>query len=69
MNTKGFLLILSTAIISGFAIFINKFGVSIVNPYVFTGLKNITVAILICCFLLLMKDWKILKNLSKKQWG
>jgi len=66
---KGILLILLTAIISGFSIFINQFGASVVNPYVFTGLKNILVAILICGLLLAMKDWKLLKNLSKKYWG
>ena len=69
MKTKGLLLVLSTAIISGFAIFINQFGVSVINPYIFTGLKNIAVAVLICCLLLTMKDWRILKNLSKKYWG
>jgi drug/metabolite transporter (DMT)-like permease len=69
MKTKGLLLVLSTAIISGFAIFINQFGVSVINPYIFTGLKNIAVAVLICCLLLIMKDWRILKNLSKKYWG
>jgi len=68
MRTKGLLLVFSTAIISGFAIFINKFGVSVINPYIFTGLKNVTVAILICCLLLLMRDWRLLKGLSKKYW-
>jgi len=66
---KGILLVFSTAIISGFAIFINQFGVSIINPYIFAGLKNITVAILVCCLLLAMKDWRILRGLSKKYWG
>ena len=66
---KGILLVFSTAIISGFAIFINQFGVSIINPYIFTGLKNITIAVLVCCLLLAMKDWRLLKGLSKKYWG
>lgn len=69
MRTKGLLLVLLTAIISGFAIFISKFGVSIINPYIFTGLKNVAVAILVCCLLLLMKDWRLLKGLSKKYWA
>jgi len=69
MKTKGLLLVLLTAIISGFAIFISKFGVSIINPYIFTGLKNVAVAILVCCLLLLMKDWRLLKGLSKKYWA
>lgn len=66
---KGILLVLSTAIISGFSIFINKFGVSVVNPYVFTGLKNIVVALFVCCLLLAMKDWRVLKKLDRKYWG
>lgn len=68
MKSKGILLVLSTAIISGISIFINKFGVSVINPDVFAGLKNIAVAILFCCLLLFMKDWRLLKQLNKKQW-
>lgn len=68
MKTRGILLVFSTAIISGFSIFINQFGVSVINPYIFTGLKNIVVAVLICCLFLVMKDWRILKGLSKKYW-
>ncbi|MBU2473045.1 DMT family transporter [Patescibacteria group bacterium] len=67
-KNKGLLLILSTAIISGFSVFVNKFGVIIVNPYIFTGLKNIIVALLVVTWLLMMKDWKILKKLQKNQW-
>ncbi|MAF20429.1 MAG: hypothetical protein CMI55_01980 [Parcubacteria group bacterium] len=67
-KNKGLLLILSTAFISGFSIFINKFGVGVINPYIFTGLKNIIVALLIVGWLLMMKDWQILKKLKKNQW-
>jgi len=67
-RNKGLLLILATAFISGLSIFINKFGVSIINPYIFTGLKNIIVVVLIIGWLLAMKDWTLLKNLSQKQW-
>lgn len=65
---QGLLLVFLTAIISGFSIFINQFGVSIINPYIFTGLKNIAVAVFVCGLLLVMKDWRILKNLNRKQW-
>ena len=65
---KGYYLVFSTAIISGFAIFINKFGVSVVNPYIFTFLKNLIVAFLLTGILLALRDWRILKNLTKKQW-
>lgn len=65
---KGYLLVVSTAIISGFSIFINKFGVSISNPYIFTWLKNLIVAIFLTGLIFIKKDWKILKSLTKKQW-
>ena len=67
-KNKGFLLILAAAFISGFSVFINKFGVGVVNPYIFAGLKNIIVALLVISWLLMMKDWKVLKGLTKKQW-
>jgi len=65
---KGYLLVFSTAIISGFAIFINQFGVKAVNPYIFTWLKNLIVAILLTGLILALKDRQILKKLNKKQW-
>jgi len=66
---KGYLLILSTAFISGFAIFINSFGVKVINPYVFTFLKNLSVALFLTGLVFLLKDWKALKKINKKQWG
>jgi len=65
---KGILLIFTTAIISGVSIFINQFGVKVVNPYIFAGLKNIAVAILLFCFILMLKQWKNLKALKKYDW-
>ena len=35
-SEKGFLLVLCTAVISGFSIWINKYGVNGFNPFVFT---------------------------------
>lgn len=65
---KGYLLVFLTAVISGFAIFINKFGVSIVNPYIFTWLKNLTVVFLLTGLFFVFKDWSLLKTLTRKQW-
>jgi len=65
---KGYFLVFLTAVISGFAIFINQFGVKVFNPYIFTGLKNLIVALLLTGLLLVLKDWKVLKKLNKKQW-
>jgi len=66
---KGYLLVFSTAVISGFAIFINQFGVKVLNPSIFTFLKALAIALLLCGMLLAMKDWKILKRMDKKQWS
>lgn len=65
---KGYFLVFLTALISGFAIFINKFGVSVVNPNIYTFLRVLTVAIFLTGLLLFLKDWRRLKNLTKKQW-
>ena len=65
---KGYFLIFLTAFISGFAIFINKFGVSVVNPNIYTFLRVLTVAIFLTGLLLFLKDWRKLKSLTKKQW-
>lgn len=67
-NNKGLILILSTAIISGFSIFINKYGVSTGNAYIFTFLKNSIVALVLCSSIIMAKDWKKFKFLSRKQW-
>jgi drug/metabolite transporter (DMT)-like permease len=68
MKNKGYFLVLSTAFISGFSIFINKFVVSVANPYVFTFLKNILVALLLTSVLLIFKEYRIFKSLNRRQW-
>lgn len=65
---KGYFLVFSTAVISGLAIFINKFSVSVINPYIFTWLKNLTVAIFLTTLLLAFNDWQTLKKLTRWQW-
>jgi drug/metabolite transporter (DMT)-like permease len=69
MKNKGYLLVFSTAFISGFSIFLNKFAVPMANPYVFVFLKNISVALFITSILFISRDYKILKSLNKKQWA
>lgn len=62
------LLILATAVISGFSIFINKFSVSKIEPYTFTFIKNIVVAMLLIAIIFFTKEFYSLKQLTKKQW-
>lgn len=65
---KGLLLILSTAIISGFSVFINKFGVAMNNPDIFAFAKNVVVAFLLGAAILFFKNWQEFRQLNKKQW-
>lgn len=68
-ENKGMLLILATAVISGLAILISKFSVGMVNPYIFTGLKNIVVALMVTGLIIAARDRDLLKQPNLKQWG
>jgi len=68
VSNKGLLLVFTTAFISGFSIFINKFGVKEFNPYLFTFLKNALVAFFLVGLLLGLKEFKNLAKLSRKDW-
>lgn len=68
MEKRGYLLVLSTALVSGAAIFLNKFGVSGINPYVFTFAKNVLVVLFLLSLLILFNDFKAFKSLKKTQW-
>ncbi|MFC2175257.1 DMT family transporter [archaeon] len=60
--------VLATAFISGLAIFMNAFGVSGLNPFVFTTLKNAVVASALVGALLLFRDTDYLKKLPLEAW-
>lgn len=69
MNKKrGIILVLLTAIISGFSIFINKFGVQESNPYLFAFAKNTIVALFLFSLIILTTQFNKLKELKKKDW-
>lgn len=65
---KGLLLVLATALISGVSIYINGLGVKFGNPYVFTGIKNVIVGLGLFSLIVLLKEWKLLRQLKKKDW-
>ena len=69
MNKKGLGFVLGTAIISGVSIFINKFGVQGIDSSLFTGAKNVVVAIFLFSLILLAKDFKKLKELKLKDYA
>lgn len=64
----GYALVLGTAIISGFSVFINKFAIGTGNPYIYTFLKNSITAILLCIAILGVWDIKTFFTFTKKQW-
>ncbi|MFZ5364149.1 MAG: DMT family transporter [Patescibacteria group bacterium] len=66
---KGYLLIMGTAIISGVSIFVNQFGVKVINSDIFTGLKNFVVAAILLCLIFWFKEWRTLAKLKIKEWG
>jgi len=61
-------LIFLTAFISGFSIFINKFGVKFTNPYIFTFLKNSIVFMILFGIILFVKEFSSFKKLKKSDW-
>lgn len=66
--TKGILLVLTTSIISGFSVFLNKWGASGIEPYFFTFAKNILVAILLTTMLFLIYRLKEFQGLARRDW-
>jgi uncharacterized membrane protein len=67
-ESKGLLLVLGTAVISGFSIFINKFGITGFDPYLYTFLKNIVVALFLLGFIIAIKEFENLRKLKMKDW-
>ena len=67
-RSKGLAFVLGTALISGVSIFINKFGVKGFDPFVFTSLKNLAVAMLLLSGLIIQTRFRELRQLSRKKW-
>ncbi len=67
-NTRGWILVTLTALISGLSIFLNKFGVSTIDATLFTGLKNITVGILFAGLIFYSPQQINWRNITKSQW-
>lgn len=61
---KGIYLVLATALISGFSVFVNKFAVKGIDPYFFTFLKNVAAGFLLLGIILLFKNRRVIFELS-----
>ncbi len=67
-SKKGLMMVLATALISGFSIFINRYGAKGFDSSVFTFSKNIAVPVALFALLVGISQWRELKALSGKQW-
>src|SRR3989338_7672729 len=68
MNNKGIALVLATAFISGFSIFLNAIAVKEFNPVLFSGIKNLVVGLLLVSAIILLKEYATVRKLTFKQW-
>jgi drug/metabolite transporter (DMT)-like permease len=68
MNKKGIYLVLSTAILSGVSIFLNKFALSVSNPAVLAFLKNATVALILISLIVGAKNFQQIKKIGLRGW-
>lgn len=68
MPKKHLLLILSTAVISGFSIFLNSFSVQLTNPTQYTFARNLFVILIISSLLLFAGVKDQFSKLTKQQW-
>jgi drug/metabolite transporter (DMT)-like permease len=66
---KGLRLVLITALISGVSVFVNGFGVAGMDAGLFTTLKNVIVAVFLLSAILLLKEWRSLKAVTRREWG
>jgi drug/metabolite transporter (DMT)-like permease len=70
MKNKGIYFALATAVISGLAVFLNKFaGKAFGDACIFTTLKNIPVGLVFFGMIFAPKFLKELRSLNKKQWS
>jgi len=66
---NGLYLVLGTAIISGFAVFLSKFAVTAIgDSHVFTTAKNVIVGLILSCLILTPFLLPRLKRLNAKSW-
>jgi len=69
IQNNGIVLAFITALISGFAVFVNKFGVGLwANASAYTTAKNLSAAVFLTTIILLIGKISELRLLSKKQW-
>jgi drug/metabolite transporter (DMT)-like permease len=68
MDKKGVGLVVATALISGFSVWLNAYGVKGLDASFFTAAKNILVALLLVVTILAMREYKSLRALTLPDW-
>ncbi len=69
IKQKGIIWAVLAAVISGFAVFINKFGVSSWQDAIqYTTVKNFVAMLVLSTVLLTIAQWRALKKMTQKQW-
>lgn len=63
---KGILLVFVTAVVSGFSVFLNAFAAKGLNPFLLTTLKNVLVASMLLCVLILLSEKRLRKIFEPK---
>ncbi|MFH2106207.1 MAG: DMT family transporter [Candidatus Micrarchaeota archaeon] len=66
---RGTSFALLVALISGISVFVNSFGVSLSDPFVYATLKNSLVAVFLVSGILLFGKLDEIKKLNRKQFG
>ncbi|MFH1521242.1 MAG: DMT family transporter [Candidatus Micrarchaeota archaeon] len=67
--SKGIMLALITAIISGISVFVNGFAIKLSDPIVYVTLKNVGALVFLVVIAFALNELKNLKKLSRKQIG
>ena len=68
-ENKGLILVFLTAIISGFSIFVNSYGVKEFDSSIFAFMKNSIVAVLMFSVIILAGNFSEFRKLKEKQWS
>jgi drug/metabolite transporter (DMT)-like permease len=65
---KGLLLVFSTAVVSGFSIYMNKFAVQGIDTNIFTFTRAFLIGMFLLSVILLFSGFKEFSSLKKKDW-